>query len=169
LPSDNYLRFVTGGEFVPVIHQMIARRSDLQGTENEAAMDQAYREEALRIIRAEPLRYLALSAYRFFMLWFNWGVKEAYHQRSTAGDYLTMIQQGLLLAGGAVGLRGRWRRAWPLAASVVAFSLVYMAVMAHLPYIVAVIPLLVALSAIACTELGRRAVATSPSSKRGPI
>jgi hypothetical protein len=154
LPSDNYLRFVSGAEFVPVLHEMIARRPDLHGTENEAAMDQVYREEALRIIRAEPLRYLALSAYRFFMLWFNWGVKEVYHQRNTAGDYLTMIQHALLLAGGAVGLRGRWRRGWPLAVSVVAFSLLYMAVMTHLPYIVAVIPLLVALSAIACTAIG---------------
>jgi hypothetical protein len=36
---------------------------------------------------------------------------------------------------------------------VVAFSLLYMAVMTHLPYIVAVIPLLVALSAIACTAI----------------
>jgi hypothetical protein len=157
LPTDNYLRFVSGGEFVPVLHQTIARRPDLHGTENEAAMDQVYREEALRIIRAEPLRYLALSGYRFLMLWFNWGVKEVYRQQSTAGDYLTMIQHALLLAGGAVGLRGRWRRAWPLAASVVAFSLVYMAAMAHVLYIVAVIPLLVALSAIACTEIGAQA------------
>jgi hypothetical protein len=77
-----------------------------------------------------------------------------YRQQSTAGDYLTMIQHALLLAGAAVGLRGRWRRAWPLAASVVAFSLLYMAVMAQVPYIVAVMPLLVALSAIACTEIG---------------
>jgi hypothetical protein len=154
LPSDNYLRFVTGAEFVPVIHQMIARRDDLNGTEDEAAMDLVYREEALRIIKAEPLRYVALSALRLLMLWFNWGVKQAYHLTNTVGDYLTVIQHALLLAGAALGLRGRWRLAWPLAASVVASSLLYMLVMAHLPYAVAVVPLLVALTAIACIEIG---------------
>lgn len=166
LSSDNYLRFVSGGEFVPVLHQMIARRPDLQGTENEAAMDHVYREEALRIIRAEPLRYLALSAYRFLMLWFDWGIKAVYRQESTTGDHLTMIQHGLLLIGGAIGLRGRWRRAWPLAASVAAFSLIYMAVMAHLPYIVPVMPLLVALSAIAIvagSDPGRMRAGRGPS------
>lgn len=156
LPSDKYLRFVSGGEFVPVLHQMIARRPDLRGTENEAAMSQVYREEALRIIRAEPLRYVVLSAYRFLILWFNWGVKGAYGQQDTPGDYLTMIQHALLLAGGAVGLRGRWRRAWPLAASVAALSLLYMAVMALVTYVVAVVPLLVALSAIACTDIASK-------------
>ncbi|MBA2459930.1 MAG: glycosyltransferase family 39 protein, partial [Gemmatimonadales bacterium] len=52
LPSDDYLRFVSGGEFVPVIRAMVARRRDLRGTENEAEMSQVYREEALRVIRA---------------------------------------------------------------------------------------------------------------------
>jgi 4-amino-4-deoxy-L-arabinose transferase-like glycosyltransferase len=168
LPSDNYLRFVSGGEFLPVLHQAIARRPELQGNENEAAMDQVYREEALRVIRAEPLRYVALSAYRFLMLWFDWGVKEVYRRQSTTGDYLTMIQHALLLLGGIVGLRGRWHRAWPLAAGVVAFSLIYMAVMAHLPYIVPVMPLLVALSAIAAAELGARVRASETGGVAGP-
>lgn len=156
LPTENYLRFVSGGEFASVLHDMIARRPDLRGTENEAQMDQVYREEALRIIRAEPLRYLTLSAYRFLILWFNWGVKEVYRQRNTADDYLIMVQHALLLAGGILGLRARWRRAWPLAASVFAFCLLYMAVMAHMTYVAAVMPLLVALSAIACTDVGNQ-------------
>jgi 4-amino-4-deoxy-L-arabinose transferase-like glycosyltransferase len=152
LPSDDYLRFVTGGEFVPVLHAMIDRRSDLRGTENEAEMDRVYREEALRVIGAEPLRFLWLSAHRFLMLWFNWGVKEAYGLAHSLGDYLTMLQHALLLAGGVVGLRWRWRRGWPLALSVAAFSLLYMGVMAHMLYVVAVVPLLVALTAVACAE-----------------
>lgn len=156
LSSDDYLRFVSGGEFVPVLREMLARRSDLQGNENEAEMDLVYRQEALRIIRAEPLRYVVLSGYRFLILWFNWGVKEVYRQASTAGDYIVMVQHALLLAGAMLGLRGRWRRAWPLAASVVAWSLLYMAVMAHVTYVVAIMPLLVVLSAMACVDLGSR-------------
>ncbi|MBA2459282.1 MAG: hypothetical protein H0V43_10060, partial [Gemmatimonadales bacterium] len=101
-------------------------------------------------------RYLALSGYRFLMLWFNKGIKEVYGQKNSPGDYLTVIQHVLLLAGGALGLRGRWRQAWPLAATVVGFTLAYMAVMAHLPYIVPMAPLLVALSATACLDIVRR-------------
>ncbi len=153
LPSDDYLRFVTGGEFVPVLREMIARRPDLRGTENEAAMDRVYREEGLRVIAAEPLRYLVLSAHRFLMLWFNWGVREAYRQRNSPGDYLTMIQHGLLLVGAVVGLRGRWRVAWPLAATAAAWSLLFMGVMAHLAYVGSIVPLLVVLTAAACTSL----------------
>jgi hypothetical protein len=151
LPTDNYLRFVTGGEFVPVLRGMIARRPDLRGTENEAEMDQVYRREALHIIRAKPLRYLALSAYRSLVLWFNWGVRAAYRQQNTAGDVLIMIQHALLLVGAALGFRRLWRRAWPLAAVVVSFSLTYMAVMAHVTYILPVVPLLVAVTA--CTAV----------------
>jgi 4-amino-4-deoxy-L-arabinose transferase-like glycosyltransferase len=157
LASDNYLRFVSGGEFVPVIQDMIRRRPDLTGSENEAAMDVVYRREALSAIQTHPLRYLKLSAYRFLMLWFDWGVKQVYRQQPTIGDYATMLQHGLLLVGGAVGLRLRWRRGWPLGLSVAVFSLVYMAVMAQMLYIVAVVPLLVALSAIACAEIWARA------------
>jgi 4-amino-4-deoxy-L-arabinose transferase-like glycosyltransferase len=152
LPTDHYLRFVSGGEFVPVLRATIARRSDLRGTENEAEMDQVYRQEAARIIKAQPRRYLALTAYRFLILWFNWGVPEVYHQKNTAGDYLIMLQHALLLVAAALGVRRRWRRAWPLAASVVAFSLAYMAVMSHVTYVVPVVPILVALGAIAIAE-----------------
>ena len=120
-------------------------------------MDVVYRGEALRVIRSHPVRYVELSAFRFLMLWFDWGVKEVYRQQPTTGDYATMVQHGLLLVGGAIGLRFRWRRGWPLALSVAVFSLVYMAVMAQMLYIVAVVPLLVALSAIACTEIWARA------------
>jgi hypothetical protein len=153
LPSDDYLRFVTGAEFVPVIRQMVARRSDLKGTENEALMDRVYREEAFRVIAAEPVRYLMLSGYRSLTLWFNLGVKGAYRQRNSTDDYLLVVQHVLLLAGAVVGLRGRGRRAWPLLLAVAALSLLHMAVMAHITYVASVVPLLVTLSAIACADL----------------
>jgi hypothetical protein len=154
LPTDDYLRFVSGGEFVPVLQAMLARRPDIQGVENEAQMDSIYREEGLRIIAAEPLRYVALSGYRFFMLWFNWDVNTVYGKPNTAGDYVIMVQHALLLVAGGLGLRGHWRRAWPLAASVAAFTLLYMVVSGHVTYIVPVVPLLVTLSAVACARAG---------------
>jgi hypothetical protein len=167
LPTDNYLRFVSGGEFMPVLQATLAQRPDLQGTENEAQMDSIYREEALRVIAAEPLRYVALSAYRFLMLWFNWGVNEVYGARNTVGDYLIALQHALLLGAGVLGLRRRWPHAWPLAVSVVAFSLLYMAVQAHVPYIVPVMPFLVVLSAVTCIRGGRRLSTTLSQAMRG--
>lgn len=166
LPAENYLRFISGGEFVPIIDQMITRRSDLRGDENEAEMNQVYQEEALQIIRAHPLRYLHLSAYRFLMLWFNWGVKEVYGESNSLVDRIIIVQHALFLLTGLLGIAGRWRRAWPLAVSVCAFSILYMGVMAHLPYIPPVVPLLVVLSAMACVQMARRLL---PRPLRGPL
>jgi 4-amino-4-deoxy-L-arabinose transferase-like glycosyltransferase len=149
LPTGHYLRFVSGGEFQPVLQEMLAGRTDLRGTENEARMDQVYREEALRIIRTEPIRYVTLSAYRFLMLWFNWKVNEVYGKQNNTVDRLILIQHALLLAAGAIGLLRRYRVAWPLGVGVAAFSLLCMAIMAHIPYIAPVMPLLVVLSAFA--------------------
>ena len=153
LPSDHYLRFVSGGEFKTVVDALAAERSDLRGTENEAEMDAVYREEALRVISRYPARYAALSAYRALMLWFHWGVNDVYGRPYALGDGVIAVQHALLLGLGVLGLRGRWRRAWPLAMSIGALSLVYMAVMAHLPYIVPVVPLLTSLSALPMAEL----------------
>lgn len=154
LPTDDYLRFVSGGEFEPVMEEMISRRQDLTGSENEAQMNEIYLQEGVQIIREYPLRYIMLSVYRFAMLWFNWGVNEVYGKPNTAGDIMMVIQNIFLLIGGMIGLRGRIQQTWPLLLSVLSFSGVYMAVMAHLPYIIPVTPALLALSAIALMQLG---------------
>lgn len=154
LSTADYFRFVSGGEFEPVIANMISRRPELMGSENEAQMNEIYLQEGVQVIKAHPLRYLALSAYRFTMLWFNWRVNEVYGKANTTGDMIMVLQHVLLLVGGVLGLRGRLQQAWPIMLVVLSFSGVYMAVMAHLPYIVPVVPGLVALSAIALTHLG---------------
>jgi 4-amino-4-deoxy-L-arabinose transferase-like glycosyltransferase len=153
LSSDNYLRFVSGGEFLPLLQEMISSKPGMTGNENEAQMNQLYLAEAVQIITAYPLRYLALSAYRFNMLWFNWKVNEVYGIKDSAGDYLMALQNLFLLLGGLIGVRGRMKQVWPLIVSVVVFSLLYMAVMAHLAYIIPVVPALVVLSAIAILKL----------------
>jgi 4-amino-4-deoxy-L-arabinose transferase-like glycosyltransferase len=154
LSTNNYFRFVSGGEFFPVLQEMLARRPELTGAENEAQMNQVYLQEALQIIKAHPLRYLALFFYRFTTLWFNWRVNEVYGKVDSPGDYFMAIQNLFLLIAGVIGLRGRIRQAWPLLIGVVSFSGLYMAVMAHLAYIIPVVPVLVALSAIAISQFG---------------
>lgn len=147
LSTENYLRYVGAVEGEQAIHALVERRGDLRGTENEAQLDAVYREEALRIIAAYPLGYVLLSAYRFFPLWFDWGIREAYGEQVSKVDYLIMLVQGVLLITAAIGLRGTWPRAWPLAVSILVFSLVYMAVNARLRYLVPVMPLIISLSA----------------------
>jgi hypothetical protein len=154
LPTDDYLRFVSGGEFLSVLHEMIARRTDLTGAENEAQMNEVYLEEGMQVIKAHPLRYIALFAYRFNMLWFNWRVNEVYGKPNSIGDHVMALQNAILLLGGMIGLRGRLRQVWPLLVSVGSFSALYMAVMAHLPYIIPVIPVLLVLSALALSDIG---------------
>lgn len=154
LPTEDYLRFVSGGEFLPVLQEMVSRRPELTGFENEAKMNEIYFEEGIQVIKEHPLRYLALSAYRFPMLWFNWRVNEVYGKENAAGDTLMGVQHLILLAGGLMGLRRRFWQAWPLVLVVVSFSGLYMAVMAHLPYIIPVAPVLVALSSIALVQIG---------------
>ena len=166
LPTDDYLRFVSGGEFESVIAGMISRRPELTGSENEAQMNEIYLQEGLQIIRENRLRYLALSAYRFVMLWFNWEVNEVYDKPNAAGDIIMGTQHLFLLVVGMIGLRGRFGQTWPLLLSIGSFTAVCMAVMAHLPYIVPVVPGLVALSAIALTQLGTLAVKRFERSER---
>lgn len=153
LPTDDYLRFVSGGEFEPVIVQMIARRPELTGSENEAQMNEIYLQEGVQVIREYPLRYLVLSAYRFAMLWFNWGVNEVYGKPNALGDIIMVVQHVFLLVGGMIGLRGRFQQLWPLVFAVLSFSGVYVAVMAHLPYIVPITPGLFVLTAIALMQI----------------
>jgi hypothetical protein len=147
LGSTNYFRYVGGEEGLQAVNALLARRPDLLGTENEAQMDAIYRQEGLKIIRAHPAQYGLLSAFRFFPLWFNWQVNEAYGARTTRSDYAIMLFQALLLILSALGIRGKTWRTWPLWASVVATSLAYMTIVSQLRYLVPVMPLVISLGA----------------------
>lgn len=153
LPTDNYLRYVAGTEGATAISALVARRTDLQGTENEVQMDALYRDEAIRIIVANPLHYMLLSGYRFLFLWFNWGVKNAYAEGLHAVDYFLMIEQLVLLVAATIGLRGKWRQAWPLAVGVISLTFACMAVDARLRYILPAMPLTVSLASLAFTRV----------------
>jgi hypothetical protein len=159
LPSGDYLRVVAGADSERAIRDLVARRRDLRGTENEAEMNRIYTREALTIIGRWPLRYALLSAYRFLPLWFNWGVREAYGVHPRLPDYLLMAEQGLLLLAAMVGSRRLGRQARPLVVSVAAFSLVHMLVNAQLRYLAPVMPLTMALGGAALAPLLEGALA----------
>jgi len=149
LLTDNYLKYVGPEEARSAVQTLLAHRPDLHGTENEAQMDAVYRHEALRIILAVPARYFCLSAYRFFLLWFDWGANAAYGQKNvTLSDIVTIIQQGALLLLSVIGSLSSGRRVWPLSFSIGAFLLIHMAVMGRLYLLMPVMPLAVVLSAL---------------------
>ena len=147
IDTNNYFRHVGGQEGLAATNGLLSRRTDLVGVENEAQMDLIYREAAIELIRAHPLRYVLLSAYRFLPLWFNWGYPEAYAREPSPTDYAIMGYQGILLMLAVPGLyRSVWRT-WPLWGSILAVSLIYMAVDSRLLYITPVMPLVISLSA----------------------
>jgi len=147
IDTNDYFRHVGGQEGLAATETLISRRTDLMGVENEAQMDLVYREEAIKLIRAHPLRYILLSGYRFLPLWFNWGFPEAYGRQPSRTDYAVMIGQGILLILVLFGLYRTILRTWPLWGSILAVSLIYMAVDARLLYLIPVMPLVISLSA----------------------
>ncbi len=156
LPTENYLHFVAGSGADAAVASLLARHTDLTGLETEAQMDTVYRDEALRIIETYPLRYMMLSLARLPMLWFDWTVPEAYGYPRYLSDYVLWCQQVLLLLTAVVGIGSlRWR-AWSLAISVVAVTLLYMAVIGRLYLLIPVMPLVVTLGAIGCAHLWRK-------------
>jgi hypothetical protein len=153
IDTTDYLRHVGGKEGLAATEALIRRRTDLSGVENEAQMDRVYREGAVELIRAYPLRYVLLSAYRFLPLWFNWGYPEAYGREPSNMDYAVMVYQGILLILALFGLHRTVWRTWPLWGTILAVSLMYMAVDSRLLYVIPVMPLVISLSAVGAMRL----------------
>ncbi len=156
LTQATYLRYVGSDEADRAVAALAQRRTDLTiGAVNEAQMDGVYRTEALRVIKAKPLRYLTLSAARGVMLWFNWTIPAGYGLSWTLLDSLVAFQQAVLLIAAIVGLWRRWRCLWPLAVSIAVLTLVYMAVIGRLYLLFPIMPLTVVLAAIGCGQVVR--------------
>lgn len=145
--DSNSFRHVGGAEALAATDALVRRRTDLLGDENEAQMDLIYRAEALALIRAHPAQYLMLSAYRVLPLWFNWGYPEAYGREHDRMDYAIMVMQGGLLILALLSLYPDPSRTWPLSGSILAVSLIYMAVDSRLLYLIPVMPLVISLGA----------------------
>jgi len=147
LGTNNYFRYVGSKEGHQALQELLARRTDLLGTENEAQMDDVYRSEGVNIIRAHPLQYAELSLFRFFPLWFNWGVNEAYGTPPDIVDYSVMAFQGTLMVLAIFVVYQTRKDLWPLWISIVAISAAYMLIDSQLRYLISVMPLVISLSA----------------------
>ncbi|MBI5353695.1 MAG: glycosyltransferase family 39 protein [Chloroflexi bacterium] len=146
LGTNDYFHNVGNNESWDAIQALVARRTDLLGTENEAQMDLVYREEVLKIIAANPVHYVLLSGYRFFMLWFDWRVSEAFGYPMGPTEYATAFLQLLLLFLAIIASKNNLQKTWPLWASLAVVTLSYMAVNSRLHYLIPVMPLVISLS-----------------------
>lgn len=146
LGETDYFRNVGNDEAWAAIQALIGRRTDLLGTENEAQMDLIYREEGLNIIKANPIHYALLSGYRFFMLWLDWRVSEAFGYSMGKNEYAIVLLQLILLIFTANGLRKNIRKTWPLWACLITVTLSYMAVNSRMHYIIPLMPLVISLA-----------------------
>ena len=154
--TNNYLHYVSNGEGWAAIQALLARRTDLTGHENEAQMDVVYRQEGLRIIAANPLHYVLLPAYRFFMLWFDWQVSVGFGFLMGPTQYALAALQLVLLILAFVGLRNNLWRTWPLWVSLITVTLAYMAVDSRMLYSGPLMPLVLSLSAAGAVRVAVR-------------
>jgi 4-amino-4-deoxy-L-arabinose transferase-like glycosyltransferase len=161
IEKDQYFRYVGPEEGAQAIKALVSRQSDLDSDENEADFDLVYRGEALKIIKAQPAKYIMLSAYRFFPLWFDWKIAEAYGRPTDHYGYTIMILQALLLILAFIGLHKNVRQTWPLWGSILAISLAYMAVDARLLYVMPVMPLVISLGGTGGSNLLKKALKES--------
>lgn len=151
--TDEPLHYVSSFEAETLRKALLARRTDLRGTENEAEMDKVYSAEAIEAIKSDPAHYLRLCGHRAFQLCTNVGVKRTYGAALTAGDHVALVQQLLYLA---LGLAGLWmlRRRGLVWALAIALQVVgYSAMVAQMRYIIPVMPFFLAFGAYAASRM----------------
>ena len=160
LSTSANFHYVGTNEGWQAIQAVVARRTDLRGAENEAQMNQVYLQEGLKVIAAHPGQYILLSLFRFFPLWFDWGVSAAFGYSPGFFEYAMMVIQAVLLALALLGLPKYFQRTWPLWISLAALSAAYMAVDSRMLYIVCVMPLVISLSVVGGRSLRASAAIT---------
>jgi len=156
LGETDYFRNVGNDEAWAAIQALTARRTDLLGTENEAQMDLVYRDEGLKIIKANPAHYVLLSCYRFFMLWFDWRVSEAFGYLMGLSEYAIVLLQLTLLIFAFRGLKNNLRATWPFWSSLIVVTLSYMSVNSRMHYVIPLMPLVISLASVGVLALKRR-------------
>ena len=165
LSSENYLHYVGPAEALQAVRALVDRRPDLDGTENEARMAEVYRQEALGLIAAAPMKFIKLSMYRALPLWFGWGVNEHYGRHDTVVDRLMMVQQGALLAAAFVGVFVAGSTLLPIC--ILAFTLVHLPVIGRLYLILPIMPLLVTFSAVGIVSIASMFIRSAQRASKG--
>ena len=127
--------YVDSEEAYRIIFELVIRRDELLTPINEAQVNRIFQEEAFKIIREHPLKYVKLVVYRFSHLWLNISVKELLLM-----DYVYMVQNIFLLIAFILGLRKNNWVVRIIGCSTIFYLFLYLLVDAQLRYIIPVMP-----------------------------
>lgn len=147
------LHYVDSFEADTMLQRLLERHPELNGTENEAAMDRVYQAEGMAQIRRDPGKYLRLCAYRLFQLFTNIGVKTTYGVALNTTDHVMLAQQLIYLALAFTGMWWGHRQHWTWLLAIAVQVAGYTALVAQGRYLTPVMPLLIAFAALACQRL----------------
>ena len=147
------VHYVGPNEAQQVMNDMMARRTDLRGDENEAEMDRVYMEEARSALAANPVGYVKLSLYRFIPLWTNWGVPEQYDRPITLFDHAMLWEQVVLLVFLLIGWWHTRDRSTLWLLTIALQVMAYMAVVGQIRYLLPVMPLVIGLAVVGARRL----------------
>ena len=151
--TDEPLHYVSSFEADTLSKALLAKRTDLRGTENEAEMDKVYSTEAMAAIKSDPAHYVRLCAFRAFQLFTNHGVKQTYGAALTIADHAALAQQLLYLGLGFTGLWMLRKKGlvWILAIALQVAG--YSAMVSQMRYLIPVMPFFLAFGAYAVSRL----------------
>jgi 4-amino-4-deoxy-L-arabinose transferase-like glycosyltransferase len=185
LNQPKYLRYRTIKYSYPALHQVLEARfgpapeypdlysyAQAKGL-NEYEVDRIAFQEAVKIIRAFPGRYIVASLVRCARFWFGNRFVGLVMDSGSSWGYLVVAANGILLGLAAVGtvcFRGAWRRsAVPLFALLAYTTILYSLTLALARYSVPIMPYVMVLAAhtIVCilpakTIIGRHTSACPP-------
>lgn len=147
LRDDDYLRFIGREEADAAIAALVdAHRDQFRGGENEVAMDDFYSHHGAEAVRAEPVRYVALSLWRLGPLLGDYGVRTM-----TKSRWLTF---GFHAAVFVLAIAGAFRQRWWHRPPVMLLALLvgyyfsgHMLVHAQMRYVLPLLPYLYVLAA----------------------
>lgn len=141
--------YVASYEADSLSHELLAKRTDLKGTENEAEMDRVYMEEGMRSVKADPVGYVRLCSYRLLQLLTNFGVKSQYGLSAGLFDHAALGQQCVYLALAFLGIWRFRRDHWPWILGIVLQVAAYSAIVAQSRYLIPMMPFLISFAAVA--------------------
>ena len=140
--------YVGPNEGLQLIQELAARRPELMTPLNEAQVNDLFKQEFNRLIKAHPVKYITLSAYRFLPLWFNISVREGYGNKMSIWDYVTIPQQVVLLVAFILGLRERNESIRLIGFSILVYFIAYLAVQGQIRYTIPVASGVIAIGAV---------------------
>ena len=153
IATDAPPHYVGSKEAYAQVQKLIGRRPELKTSLNEIQVDNIYRQEAVNLIRENPISYVRLVVYRVLPLWFNIGVAEQYGNQPSIYDYLAMFQQAFFLITLAIGLKYGKNIIYLFGLSIFVYSLSYLLVGSQLRYLLPIMPVVIIIGSFGVLRL----------------